>query len=145
MTSQKPCKVCKNGKMTSQKCCKVCKNANWPVTTMSSQRFGVPKTQYVCHFFLTLHSLWAPSDFFCKNTTFELYRLRRHSLVLLGFASFCVLRVGLAWFGVGNLPAYRAWVMMTVRLHKANSLKLQLINIVYYILHITYYTLYITY
>ena len=42
MTFQKCYKVLQNGKMTSQKYCKVCKNANWPVTTMGSQRFWGP-------------------------------------------------------------------------------------------------------
>ena len=51
-----------------------------------------------------------------------------NSLAWPGFAWFCVVRVGAAWFGAGNLPAYRAWVMMTVRLHKANSLKIKHIN-----------------
>ena len=54
--------------MTSQKPCKVCKNAKSIVTTMGSQRFGVSETQYVCHFFLTLHSLWAPSVFFAPES-----------------------------------------------------------------------------
>ena len=54
MTSQKCCKVCQNGNMTSQKCCKVCKNAKSIVTTMGSQRFGVSKTQYVCHCFFDI-------------------------------------------------------------------------------------------
>ena len=59
---QKCYKVCKSAISRLQKCYKVCNSGKSIVTTMGSQRFGVSKTQYVCHFFLTLHSLWAPSD-----------------------------------------------------------------------------------
>ena len=94
-------------------------------------------------FFLTLHSLWGPSDiFFAKVPPMAVYRLRRHTIPQLGFAWFCVPQIGAPSFGAGNLPPYRAWVMMTVRLPKANSLKLY---IMYYILYVTYYILYIIY
>ena len=75
-TSQKPCKVCKNGKMTSQKYCKVCKNAKWPVTTMGSQRFVVSKTQYVCHCFFDIAlTMGSQRFFFAKiNFPFDLWR-----------------------------------------------------------------------
>ena len=47
-------------------------------------------------FFLTLHSLWGPSDFFfAKVPPVEVYRLRRHSLVLLRFAWLALARLGL--------------------------------------------------
>ena len=59
-----------------------------------------------------------------------------------GSASCGVLRRPAAWFRAGTGPTYRARVMMTVSLHKANSLKLY---IIYYILYIIYYILYIIY
>ena len=66
-TSQKPCKVLQNEKMTSLKCCKVCKNANWPVTTMGSQRFGASQksknTREFAKFILRLSPLSTHMDF----------------------------------------------------------------------------------
>ena len=71
-------------------------------------------------------------------------------------ASRSVPQRGSAWFRAGTGPTYRARVMMTVSLHKANSLKLYsiyyilyiiyyILYIIYYILHVTYYILHITY
>ena len=54
-------------------------------------------------------------------------------------ASRSVVRRPAPSFRAGTGPTYRARVMMTVRLHKANSLKLY---IIYYILYIIYYKLY---
>ena len=66
MTSQKPCKVCPNGKMTSQKCCKVCKNAKSIVTTMVSQRFWASQksknTRQFANFILRLPPLSTHMD-----------------------------------------------------------------------------------
>ena len=45
---------------------------------------------------------------FRKSNKKKRYSSMRNSLVLLGFASLCLARVGAAWFGAGNLPAYRA-------------------------------------
>ena len=53
-------------------------------------------------FFLTLHSLWGPSDFFLSRSAIQT------GTAHIGFAWFCVLRVGAPSFGAGNLPAYRA-------------------------------------
>ena len=66
MTFQKCYKVLQNGKMTSQKYCKVCKNAKSIVTTMGSQRFGVSKTQYVCHFFFDIALTMGSQRFFFR-------------------------------------------------------------------------------
>ena len=55
-------------------------------------------------------------------------------------ASRSVLQRGSASFRAGTGPTYRARVMMTVSLHKANSLKLYLIYLIYIIY--TIYTIY---
>ena len=59
-----------------------------------------------------------------------------------GHSWFVLVRRRTASFRAGTGPTYRARVMMTVRLHKANSLKSYILYIIYYILYIIFYILY---
>ena len=91
---QKCYKVLQNAISRCQKCYKVCTFRKSMATTMGSQRFGVAKTQYVCHFFLTLHPLWAPSDLFFA-------RMQNISCTEGDVTHWlCVLLPGSRWFGV---------------------------------------------
>ena len=64
---------------------------------MGSQRFGVPKTEYVCHFFFDIALTIGSQRFlFDKTRLMAGFRLRELDVVWLGLAS-----LGFAWLGSG--------------------------------------------
>ena len=124
-------RYCKMGKWNSKSAVRYAKTQIDLSPLSTHMDLGSLKPAKVCIFFETLRSRSTPSD--SASTTKPLFHRIRRAMDTRPAAWRSVPQRGSAWFRAGTGPTYRARVMMTVSLHKANSLKLY---IIYYILYI---------